>query len=106
MELFSDFYTGLPQRYKDEVRFKERQKNEETRYEHRYIDPDRQYHKEWYYTNRNLVVMYKNQRYLIGHDNDVYFLMYDVVSDILEEYGILQKGLEVLKRGGKCDDRG
>ena len=104
IELFDDFYTGLPQHYKDELVFKVRTRSAETRYEHKLIDPDRMYHDGWGYLYRNLVVKYKNRRYVIGHGNDVYCLMYDVISDILEEYGILLRGLEMLKRGGKYDD--
>lgn len=106
IELFNDFYTGLPQRYKDELIFSDRTRTTETRYEHKLIDPDRIYHDGFGYLYRNLRVKYKNRSYVIGHGNDIYCLMYEVISDLLEEYGILLRGLEVLKRGGKHDEGG
>lgn len=96
MELFKDFYFGLPQRYRDCLIF-----NQDT-FEGKFKKAgDRNDLKKHYPNWRNdyvdMSVTYKGTKYLLHSSKRLYELMSAVISDMIYEYQVLYRGLEVLK---------
>lgn len=97
MELFKDFYYGLPQHYRDCLMF-----NQDI-FEGKFKKGGdrnnlKKYYPNWRSDYVDMSVTYKGRKYFTHSSKMLYDLMYDVITDMIYEYQLMQKGLEILRK--------